>query len=224
MRDRSSRKKLRPTAERHYPGDGLFPRIARAVCAADAVPRKELYESWEVARRVRRRLKGRRIVDLACGHTLLAHIAAILNRDAEEVIALDRKLPPSAARVAETMSERWPFLAERVRLVTSKLERFELTSEDVVISAHACGSLTDRILDRVIDARASVAVLPCCSDYSHQDVGGLGGWMDSALAIDAVRAIRLRDAGYEIWTQTIPGDITPKNRLLIGKPSSEPLV
>ena len=124
MRDRSSRKKLRPTAQRHYPGDGLFDRIAHAVCAADAVPRKELYESWEVARRVRRRLRGRRIVDLACGHGLLAHIAAILNPDTEEVVALDRKLPPSAARVAESMSERWPFLGERVRLVASKLQHF----------------------------------------------------------------------------------------------------
>ncbi len=218
VRDRSSRKKLRPTAERHYPGDGLFDRLARAVCAADAVPRKELYESWEVARRVRRRLRGRRIVDLACGHGLLAQIAAILDRDAEEVVALDPNLPPSAERVAAALAERWPFLAQRVRRVASKLEHFELASDDLVISAHACGGLTDRILDRAIAARAAVAVLPCCSDHSHSDVGNLDGWMDADLAIDAVRAIRLRAAGYRIWTQTIPAAITPKNRLLIGKP------
>jgi hypothetical protein len=44
--------------------------------------------------------------------------------------------------------------------------------------------------------------------------------MDDALAIDVVRARRLAGQGYQIWTQHIPEDITPKNRLLIGAPAS----
>jgi hypothetical protein len=42
--------------------------------------------------------------------------------------------------------------------------------------------------------------------------------MDAALAIDVVRAHRLAASGYRVWTQTIPAEITPKNRLLIGAP------
>ena len=53
------------------------------------------------------------------------------------------------------------------------------------------------------------------------DAGGLTGWMDGGLAIDAVRALRLRDRGYRVWTQTIPAVITPKNRLLLGEPSPD---
>jgi len=34
-----------------------------------------------------------------------------------------------------------------------------------------------------------------------------------------VRAGRLASQGYRIWTQRIPQDITPKNRLLIGAPA-----
>jgi hypothetical protein len=30
--------------------------------------------------------------------------------------------------------------------------------------------------------------------------------------------VRLEQQGYRIWTQTIPADITPKNRLLLGAP------
>jgi hypothetical protein len=37
-----------------------------------------------------------------------------------------------------------------------------------------------------------------------------------------VRALRLRALGYQVWTQTIPSAITPKNRLLLGAPG--PLV
>ena len=41
-------------------------------------------------------------------------------------------------------------------------------------------------------------------------IGGLTGWMDLALAIDATRVARLRAAGYDVWTQTIPAAITPQ--------------
>jgi hypothetical protein len=61
-----------------------------------------------------------------------------------------------------------------------------------------------------------VAVLPCCQDADTCDAGPLAGWMDLALAVDTIRALRLDARGYRVWTQTIPGVITPKNRLLIG--------
>jgi hypothetical protein len=38
------------------------------------------------------------------------------------------------------------------------------------------------------------------------------------LAIDVHRALHLESRGYRVWTQHIPEDITPKNRLLIGVP------
>jgi hypothetical protein len=74
------------------------------------------------------------------------------------------------------------------------------------------------VLERAAAARARVAVLPCCHDLAKNDGGGLSGWVDGSLAIDIMRALRLEQHGYRIWTQAIPGDITPKNRLLIGAP------
>ncbi len=57
---------------KRFPGNSLFDRLARAVCEAGCLPRKELYEAWEVARRVRRLFRGGRVVDVAGGHGLLA--------------------------------------------------------------------------------------------------------------------------------------------------------
>ncbi len=224
MRDRASKKKLLVGALRHYAGETLFDRIGRAVCRAECVPRKELYESWEVARRVRRRLTGQRIVDLACGHGLVAQIMAILDDRATEVVGVDRKLPQSVKKVAASMAETWPHLASRVRFVQSKIERFELRADDLIVSAHACGKLTDIVLERAAEVGAQVAVLPCCSCHRHLDRGGLDGWLDGDMAIDVVRALRLRERGYEVWTQTIPEEITPKNRLLFGRPAAAPAV
>src|SRR4029434_8803477 len=89
------------------------------------------------------------------------------------------------------------------------------------MSIHACGRLTDVVLERAVAARARVAVLPSCHDADVCDAGGLSGWMNDALAIDTMRARRLANEDYRIWTQVIPAHITPKNRLLIGSPREE---
>jgi hypothetical protein len=73
------------------------------------------------------------------------------------------------------------------------------------------------IIDKAIEQHARLAVLPCCHDLKESSTDGLEGWMDKTLAVDTVRAVRLRSKGYKIVTQKIPNDITPKNRLLMGE-------
>ena len=112
----------------------------------------------------------------------------------------------------------WPRLNGRVEFLTAALESIDLTAADVVVSSHACGALTDQVIERAIATRARLAVLPCCQDVETCDAGPLGGWLDAGLAIDAMRAVRLERHGYRVWTQMIPATITPKNRLLIAAP------
>ncbi|MDO9263653.1 MAG: methyltransferase domain-containing protein, partial [Desulfosalsimonadaceae bacterium] len=69
-------------------------------------------------------------------------------------------------------------------------------------------------------ARARVAVLPCCHDLNLSPTGGLEGWVNGPLAVDVMRAAWLRQQGYMVITRTIPEDITPKNRLLMGHPET----
>lgn len=217
--DRSSRNRLN---ERHcdlFAGDTLFDAVARAVCRAGCLPRKELYEAWEVARRVRRRFRGGRVVDLACGHGLLAQLLLLLDSASPSALAVDRRLPPSARRLAEEMAASWPRLAGRLQLIEAPLEGVTLTPDDLVVSAHACGGLTDLVLERAVAAGARVAVLPCCHELKEADLGGLDGWLDGPLALDVMRAQRLQAVGYRIHTQQIPGDITPQNRLLLAEPA-----
>lgn len=220
--DRSSRNRLTEKLLPLFPGGTLFERVARAACRAGCLPRKELYEAWEVARRVRRRLRGGRVVDLACGHGLLAQILLLLDDSSPEALAVDRRLPPSAARLAATLEAEWPRLAGRMHFIEDDLESIELRPDDLVVSAHACGALSDRILERALAAGARLALLPCCHDLDGGDQGGLQGWLDGALAIDVVRAGRLRAAGYSVFTQAIPAAITPKNRLLLAEPPAHP--
>ena len=216
--DPASRSRLTPHDAHHFEGSTLFDRVARSLCEAACVPRKELYEAWEVARRARRRFRGGRVLDLACGHALVAQLMLLLDDSSPVALAVDTHLPPSAARVAERLSLDWPRLAGRVTLLEADLGSVAAESGDVLVSCHACGRLTDDVIDKALSARAKLVVLPCCQSTAKCDLGGLAGWLDPALAIDVTRAGRLRAAGYFVHTQTIPAQITPKNRLLLAEP------
>src|SRR4051812_49571664 len=115
-----------------FPGNTLFDRIARAVCHAGCLPRKELYEAWEVARRVRRLFRGGRVVDLGAGHGLLAHVMLILDDTSPTALAVDKMIPPCAATLHGVLVDHWPRLAGRVELVTSQLDHVDLSPRDVV--------------------------------------------------------------------------------------------
>ena len=62
--DPSSKDRLTDHDLGRFPDDTLFHRLARVVCHAGCLPRKELFEAWETAKRVRRVCRGGRVVDL----------------------------------------------------------------------------------------------------------------------------------------------------------------
>jgi hypothetical protein len=215
----NSKGRLTPRDLERFPTGRLFDRLGRAVCQAGCLPRKELYEAWEVARRVRRWFRGGRVVDLCGGHGLLAQVMLLLDDSSPSATVVDTAIPPSSMKLHRALVSAWPRLSERVVFITAAVEDVAVDQFDIVVSNHACGTLTDRVLDCAAAARARVAVLPCCHALGMPEARLLDGWMDGALAIDAQRAIALAARGYRVRTQLIPATITPKNRLLIGEPT-----
>jgi len=158
------------------------------------------------------------VVDLACGHGLAAYILLLLDDSSPSALAVDRRIPENAATLSASLEDTWPRLSGRVQFAETDLRGVQLYRDDIVVSVHACGRLTDLILEQAMTADARVAVLPCCHDLDLADLGGLQGWLDGPLAVDVVRASRLRSHGYKVYTQLIPIEITPKNRLLLAEP------
>jgi len=202
-----------------FPGDSLFDSIGRTISEAECLPRKELYEAWETAKRVRKLVHGRPIADLAAGHGLVAWLLLLLDPDAPSARCIDRRKPESASHLERALSARWPRLAGRVTWEVKDLADVTLEPGELAVSVHACGPLTDRVLDLAIAARSPVAVLPCCQSLARCDTAGLEAWMEGRLAIDAVRVLRLRHAGYAVSLRSIDSAITPQNRLIVGLPS-----
>ena len=217
---RGSKQALRPDDVADFPSESMFHAFARQVCLAGGLPRKELFEAWEFAKRARRRLPDGPIVDLACGHGLAAWALLVMDgRDRGNALCIDTRIPDSAARLHASLSERWPAAGARITYVEADLAVADLPQNARVLAVHACGALTDLAIDRALHSHSSIAALPCCQSHGKQDAGGLTGWLDPDLAIDATRVARLRHADYRVWTTTIPSDITPKNRMFVGAPS-----
>jgi hypothetical protein len=216
--DRSSKNRLSAPMAPLFASDSLFDRVARVMCRAGVLPRKELYESWEVARRARRRLRGTRVVDLCAGHGLVPYLMLLFDPKLETAVSVDVRQPKSAATIAAAMCDAWPELSGRVRFQEGSLEEVEVFPSDVVVSVHACGELTDRVIARATAARAPLAVLPCCQARGEPLAAMLEGWLDAQFATDVTRVARLASAGYRVWTQRIDPEITDKNRLLLAAP------
>ena len=168
-----------------FPDDTLFHRLARTVCHAGCLPRKELYEAWETARRVRRLFRGGRVVDLAADTACSRTSCCCSTIRRPGALVVDTALPPSSARLHDALSG----LAEagRARDVRRRpVDDVDILPADIVVSSHACGALTDRVLDRAAAARARVAVLPCCHDLAACDRRLVG--LDRRAARDRYRA------------------------------------
>lgn len=142
----------------------------------------------------------------------------LLDDSSPEALVVDRTLPPSSSTLARAIATEWPRLAGRVTFSEMPLEQVSLRKDDVVLSIHACGMLTDSIIDLAVTANARVAVVPCCHALDRSETGALTGWLNGALAVDVMRATKLRALGWQVWTQTIPEEITPHNRLLMARP------
>ncbi len=163
-------------------------------------------------------MSGGPLVELAAGHGLLSIIMMILDNSIESATCFDIEQPRSHNRVLTAMENHWPRIKDRLHYIEAPMEQARVSPGSLLVSIHACGSLTDQVLNLAVDSGARVAVLPCCHDLKTCDTGSLAGWMDGPLAIDATRVARLTQAGYKVTTTVIPSDITPKNRLLTGWP------
>jgi Methyltransferase domain len=227
----------------------LFVDLAMVVCSTGVVPQKELHESWQMACRVHTQFPDSiRVADLAAGHGILAWIFVLLARCGETpifrtAVAVDIKRPKSANILAAAITKRWPDLAGTVHYVEGCIDA--VTSEDdsrpLFVAAHACGSLSDRVLLTAIRSQSPVAIMPCCHSLRRQAqtlealarASGLQSYnVDNVLSsaskagqpntIDQIRIDALAALGYEIIESSIQRDITAFNRIIMGRPPLAP--
>ena len=175
------RTKLRPHHKPHFEAlpPSLFRETALVVCDLGILPRKELYECWEVATRVHDHFpQSQTIADLASGHGLLGWMLLLLGRhNNRRVVCVDHKMPPSAETLADAFTSHFPNLGA-YDYVEGDLARVQPSQDTLLTALHACGPLTDSVLSLSINAGCSAAVMPCCHSlrekkFASQNLHGI---------------------------------------------------
>ncbi len=158
-----------------------------------------------------------RVVDLCAGYGLLAQVLLLLDATMRSTaLAVDIRLPKNHVLVHGAVIATFPNLAGRVTFQRARLEDVALGVGDVIVSAHACGALSDAVLRRAAAVGARVALLPCCHLTRWRP--DLVDRADPAAHIDEERAMWLVDRGYDVIVDAIPANVSAKNRLLLGRP------
>src|SRR3954463_1348755 len=124
--DRGAKSRLTDRDLDRFRGATLFDRVAKAVCHAECLPRKELYEAWEMARRVRRLFRGGGVIDFGGGHGLLAQLLLLLDDSSPDARVVDKAIPSSSGRLHDALVQTWP-RPPRTLQHTESIENAELT-------------------------------------------------------------------------------------------------
>ncbi|WP_417747282.1 hypothetical protein [Rosistilla oblonga] len=220
----SCRDRLRQSDTRWFPGDYLSSVFARELCERQALPFKEVLESFEFFACVRNRIRSKSVADLCCGHGLVGILFAMFDRDVEDVCLLDKVRPPSFDLILAAAQAVAPWTEAKIRYVEAPLKRAmdHLDSGTAILGVHACGAKTDQCIAHAISLRGTVALLPCCRQHRlHPAPECLKNVLGADVAIDVDRTYRMHAAGYRVRWDYISPSITEMNRVLIGRPQPQ---
>jgi len=167
-----------------------------------------------------------RVIDLACGSAALTFAvhAYLSKRFVVETLGIERdEILVSKARekVAKELVQGIEFRSESIESATR--EKF-----DLVLALHACDKATDDAISFVINSKSAAAlIVPCCHQSRPEQVeeslsavpilarDGILYERFADLLTDALRAERLRSAGYEVdVVEFVPDEHTARNLMI----------
>mmetsp|Transcript_25554 Transcript_25554/g.60432 ORF Transcript_25554/g.60432 Transcript_25554/m.60432 type:complete len:458 (-) Transcript_25554:1441-2814(-) len=230
-------------------------------CRTGVVPRKEFLETFAAAVYINEKFPHiTRFADVAAGHGLLSWFLLVLSDDIgadrpprtkkkkkqkkkkPTAICIDRRMPGSAEKIADVMLEMYPHLKSRWCYVEADLAAIETHPTTLLVSVHACGPLSDKIIEMAIDGNAPLALVPCCHTIKvkkgycphpliNMDVSDVESVARTLMkdnndvtlgdVVDQVRHDTLLKAGYDVEECMLPELFTKQNRLMLGEKQKE---
>lgn len=177
------------------------------------------------------------IIDLCAGNCLAGTLWLL--KGAEKVYFIDKKDSNNSRKVRKQLDlnkldsngDNTRYNYDNVDIFDEKIRiYFENAQKEnaLVASIHACGNLSDRIIELSIQYHVPFAVVPCCqsrdinhilrtSKYTLEDAQVHSRYFDDISGYsDLMRINYAIEQGYKIILRALPREITDKNRIIIG--------
>lgn len=207
-------------AATHFNSNSLQDSFIQAIAEGRILSIKEVLETFEVFARARKSTRAEFMADLCCGHGLLGILFAMFEREVNRVLLIDKQEPDSRQKLIEAAIGVAPWVADKIESRSAKISVTDdwIQPGCAVVSAHACGVLSDLCIEVAINSGGPLAILPCCYPKSACAAPlAIRTALGLEAAFDIDRTYRLEAAGYGVRWAEIPAEITPMNRILIGK-------
>lgn len=132
-------------------------------------------------------------------------------------------MPASAGKLRDAFGAAFPRLRAQHRYIVGDARDVQATSDTLVAGLHACGELSDIVIDVALQGSSQLALVPCCHSTRNLAAADADAAVRVGLdeAVDSARARRLAAAGWVVERDTLcPREITPKNGLILARPPS----
>ena len=88
----------------------------------------------------------------------------------------------------------------------------------LLVSVHACGVRTDRVLELAIANQVPVAVMPCCHPVGTSRAPFAVKQALQHMAVDVDRTYQMEAAGFDVRWSSVSERITRMNRVILARP------
>jgi len=157
--------------------------------------------------------------DLCCGNGLLGMYIAM--KTGKTVVSSDWRQTTKYKRLRKAVGDAYDLINHSFQEANlwDDSDESHLTEDTALVSIHACGHLTDRVIELGLKYKVPFAVMPCC----HKDIPPYFILSDMPLKDcsvrlfhDRVRLRYIREQGFTAHYLNIPRRISPYNRIIIG--------
>jgi len=184
---------------------------SRALLAG--ISHKEILESYDFVKRIHKLTKFKNVMEVCSGHGLVGHILTEKNL-ARTVYQIDKLNSKSRNRVENSFLNQHRVYYLNKDLYNNFDDLLNLPV-DIIIGVYCCGDLTDQSIRLAIAKEVPVAVVPCC--YYGSRFIGCFLHLNGEAGVDIARAHKLSEHSYEVSFKYLKENITPKNRIIIGR-------
>ncbi len=182
--------------------------------ASSRIEEKEFYEAKQFFQKVSPLFPDVETVVDCCSGNGLAGLLWGLEGKAKRVVLVDIERNSNFSPLLQWIHEHLEFPLQYIIL---DIEKERIPKGDILMAVHACGSLTDRIIEEGISQRVPLAVMPCCyKESTYLPQSSLPYFQNKRDAIDAARVMAVRSQGYEVVLRNIDPKVTPMNRIIVG--------
>ncbi len=190
------------------------------ICKETGIKSKHLRKAEIFYQEIAPYFSGKRIVDICSGNGLLGWYF-LLQMPSIQVLSIDIKQTRKNKYLKERILRVYSGITDRFHCLNADINNTQLKLEnsDFIVSMHACGHLSDRVIEIALENHLPFSIVPCCYEPDRHVLKPANYSLPQGISreeiVDHLRVRYIEEKGRECICKTIKDFPSPKNRLIV---------